>query len=138
MTTPLNLNQDRRILALIVERNPVVQALERFFLEPAGYSVEFAADGVSALGRARELRPTMLITEILVPKMDGLTLCRTLKAEPATRSIIVLVFSHLEAEERALEAGADAFLLKPLSEEHLLQTLRKLLAKHQETLREKP
>jgi CheY-like chemotaxis protein len=134
-TTP---SGDTRILALIVERNPVVQALERFFLEPAGYAVEFADDGLSALARARELRPAMLITEILVPKMDGLSLCRTLKAQPATRSIIVLVFSHLEAEERALEAGADAFLLKPLSEERLVQTLRNLLAKHQETLREKP
>jgi CheY-like chemotaxis protein len=136
MTTTLP--DDRRILALIVERNPVVQALERFFLEPAGYAVEFTADGLSALARARELRPTMLITEILVPKMDGLSLCRTLKAEPATRSIIILVFSHLEAEERALEAGADAFLLKPLSEERLVQTLQNLLAKHQETRREKP
>ena len=125
----------RRILALVVERNPVVQALERFLLEQAGYAVEFSFDGAAALARARELQPAMLITEILVPKMDGLTICRTLKAAAETRNILVLVFSHLEAEERALEAGADAFLLKPLTEERLVETLRKLLAKHQETLR---
>ena len=127
----------RRILALVVERNPVVQALERLLLEQAGYDVEFTSDGAMAFARAREIQPAMLITEILVPKMDGLTLCRSLKAAPETRSILVLVFSHLEAEERAFEAGADAFLLKPLTEERLVQTLRKLLAKHQEILRGK-
>ena len=127
----------RRILALVVERNPVVQALERFLLEQAGYAVEFIADGSLALARARELQPAMLITEILVLKMDGLTLCRTLKAAAETRDIPVLVFSHLEAEERALEAGADAFLLKPLTEERLVQTLRKLLDKHRDSLRVK-
>lgn len=136
MSTPPR--ESRRILALVVERNPVVQALERFLLEQAGYVVEFASDGSAALARARELRPAMLITEILVPRMDGLTLCRTLKADADTRKIIVLVFSHLDAEERALEAGADAFLLKPLTEERLVGTLRKLLALHQESLGGKP
>src|SRR5579862_9836904 len=90
------------VLALVVERNLIVQRLERFFLESAGYQVEFASDGVSALARARELRPAILVTEILVPKLDGLTLCSRLKSEPETREIIVLVFSHLEAEDRAL------------------------------------
>ncbi|HEX7902020.1 MAG TPA: response regulator [Planctomycetota bacterium] len=127
----------RRVLALVVERNPVVQALERFLLERAGYAVEFSSDGLTALARARELRPAILITEILVPKMDGLTLCRTLKSAPETRQIIVLVFSHLAAEDRAIEAGSDAFLLKPLTEERLVDTLGKLIAKHQESLRGK-
>jgi len=125
------------VLALVVERNPIVQRLERFFLESAGYQVEFAGDGVSALARARELRPAILVTEILVPKLDGLTLCSRLKSEPETREIIVLVFSHLEAEDRALEAGADAFLRKPLSEEPLVAILARLVARHQEILREK-
>ena len=125
------------VLALVVERNPIVQHLQRFFLEKAGYEVEFSGDGVSALARAKELRPAILVTEILVPKMDGLTLCRTLKSQPETREILVLVFSHLEAEDRAREAGADAFLLKPLNEGPLVEVLSGLVARHQETLREK-
>jgi CheY-like chemotaxis protein len=128
---------DKQVLALVVERNPIVQRLEQFFLEQAGYDVEFASDGASAFARARELHPAILVTEILVPKIDGLTLCRNLKSHPETKDILVLVFSHLEAGERAREAGADAFLQKPLGEVPLLETLRKLVARHHEILGEK-
>jgi CheY-like chemotaxis protein len=69
--------------------------------------------------------------------MDGLTLCRRLKSQPETAGILILVFSHLEAEDRALEAGADAFLRKPLNEEPLVETLSRLVARHQAILREK-
>jgi CheY-like chemotaxis protein len=117
-----------RALILVVERDPNVRELEAYFLEEAGFSVEFAEDGVSALARARELRPDILITEILVPKLDGLALCRKLKAEPATRNIAVLVFSILMAAGRAREAGADAFLRKPLVESRLVDTVRELMA----------
>ena len=75
---------DRGALILVVERNPVVQRLERYFLEQAGFAVEFANDGLAALARARELRPKILVTEILVPKLDGLSLCRAIKSEPET------------------------------------------------------
>jgi CheY-like chemotaxis protein len=120
-------DSERRALILVVERNLAVQRLERFFLEQAGYSVEFSSDGVSALARARELCPKIVVTEILVPRLDGLSLCRALKSDPRTRSIVVLVFSHLYAEDRALEAGADAFIVKPIDEERLIETVSKLL-----------
>jgi two-component system, sensor histidine kinase and response regulator len=118
----------QRALILVVERNPVVQRLERYFLEQAGYTVEFAADGRSALERARELRPRIVVTEIMVPVLDGLSLCRILKSEPETAHACVLIFSHLHAEDRAIEVGADAFLLKPFSEERLIETVEKLIA----------
>jgi CheY-like chemotaxis protein len=122
-----HLSPDRAALILVVERNPMVQRLERFFLEQAGYSVEFTSDGLTALARAQELRPSILVTEILVPKLDGLSLCRRIKAEPATKDMLVMIFSHLQAEDRAYEAGADAFLEKPLNEELLIETLQRLL-----------
>ena len=118
----------QRALILVVERNPVVQRLERYFLEQAGYAVEFASDGRSALERAREVRPSIVVTEIMVPVLDGLSLCRILKSEPNTAHARVLIFSHLHAEDRAREVGADAFLLKPLSEELLIKTVEKLIA----------
>ena len=123
---------------MVVERNPIVQRLEKFFLEQAGYSVEFATDGLSALARAQELRPAFLVTEILVPKLDGLAVCKRLKANAETRSIVVLIFSHLDAEERALEVGADAFLRKPIEDELLVDTLQKLITKHRESSRGEP
>jgi DNA-binding response OmpR family regulator len=120
---------ERRALILVVERDPHVRELEAYFLEEAGYAVEFTMDGAAALERARELRPDIVITEILVPKLDGLALCRRLKEEHATQDIMVLVFSILAAATRAREAGADAFLMKPLAEHHLVDTVRQLMSR---------
>ena len=126
-------NRSSRALILVVERNPAVQQLERYFLEHAGYEVEFVNDGLVALSRAQELRPRIVVAEILVPKLDGLSLCRAIKTNPDTKEILVMIFSHLHAEDRATEVGADAFLLKPLDEELLVGTLEKLLTLRQAT-----
>ena len=128
---PASPKSEQQALILVVERNPVVQRLERFFLEQAGFSVEFTEDGLKALARAQELKPRIVVTEILVPKLDGLSLCRRLKSSAETKNILVMIFSHLQADDRAREAGADAFLAKPLNEELLIETLEKLLAVQQ-------
>ena len=127
----------QRALILVVERNPVVQRLERYFLEHAGHTVEFASDGQKALERARQLKPSIVVTEIMVPALDGLSLCREIKTNAETAHARVLIFSHLHAEDRAREVGADAFLLKPFTEEILIQTVANLItppkAKAEET-----
>jgi len=115
---------------LCVERDPHVRDLETYFLTEAGFQVTFAADGLEAFELARTLRPAIVITEILVPKLDGLALCRRLKRDEATRGTAVLVFSLLAAEDRARDAGADAFLGKPLAAQRLTDAVRKLLALH--------
>jgi CheY-like chemotaxis protein len=125
-TVPIKAEQ--QALILVVERNPIVQRLEKFFLEQAGFVVEFTEDGLTALERAQELKPRIVVTEILVPKLDGLELCRRIKSDPLTRHTLVMIFSHLQADDRAREAGADAFLAKPLNEDVLIKTLEKLLA----------
>ena len=71
---------------------------------------------MAALERARFTPPALVVTEILVPKLDGLTLCRRLRDEAATAHVPVIVFSILTAGARAAEAGARAFLRKPLVE----------------------
>lgn len=105
-----------------------MRELEAYFLEEAGFAVEFTEDGESAMQRALDLKPDIVITEILVPKVDGLSLCRRLKQDAALNGIRVLIFSILAAAERAKEAGADAFLIKPLAEHTLVETVRKLMA----------
>lgn len=121
-----------KVLILVVERDPHIKKLERFFLEEAGYRVEFADDGVQGLERARALVPRILVTEILLPGLDGLKVCRALKSDAATKDIVVLVFSILAAEDRALEAGADAFLRKPLDDARLVDTVTRLLGDRRE------
>lgn len=119
-----------KALILVVERDVHVRTLQRYFLEDAGYAVEFAANGTEALERARAIVPRILISEILVPGLDGLSVCRAIKGEPVTAGIIVLIFSILAAEERAREAGADGFLRKPLDEARLLHSVQELLHRH--------
>jgi DNA-binding response OmpR family regulator len=115
-------------LVLVVERDPYVRELEAFFLNDAGYAVDFVADGIAALAAARDRKPAIVVTEILVPMLDGLALCRAIKQDPTLAGTVVLVFSILAAHGRAREAGADAFLMKPLAERQLVQTVRDLLA----------
>ena len=114
---------DARPMVLIVERDRTVRELQLFFLHRAGFAVEFADDGQSALARVRCDAPALLITEILVPKMDGLTLCRLVRNDPALGGLPVIVFSILAAAARATDAGAAAFLRKPLVESTFLAAI---------------
>lgn len=101
---------------LIAERDQQVRALQRVFLERAGLAVEFADDGLAALERARRAPPALVVAEILLPRLDGLTLCRHLRDDPATAQVPVVICSILAAVSRAAEAGATAFLRKPIIE----------------------
>jgi two-component system response regulator MprA len=113
---------------LIAERDPNVRELQSLFLKRAGYVVEFVDDGQLALDRARIVSPGLLVTEILVPKVDGLALCRQVRADPALCDLPVLVFSILAAGARAREAGATGFLRKPLVESSFLAEVARAIA----------
>ena len=113
---------------LIAERDQNVRELQQFFLDGAGYAVEFADDGEAALERARMAPPALVVTEILIPRLDGLALCRRLREDPATAGVPVIVFSILSAAARAAEAGASAFLRKPLVETIFVAAVNDLVA----------
>ena len=127
MADELELSGKGKAIILVVDRDPHIRELEAHFLQQAGYSVGFEKNGDGALEQARKILPDIIITGILIPTMDGLALCRQLKADPRTRDIAVLVLSILAAGDRVREAGADAFLLKPLAEHELVDTVRQLL-----------
>ncbi len=118
---------DTRTL-LIAERDQNVRELQQYFLGEAGFAVEFVDDGQAALERAQLIRPTLIVTEILLPKIDGLALCRRLRDDPLTRDIPVVVFSILAAAGRASEAGANAFLRKPFVESIFVTAIQELIA----------
>ncbi len=115
-------------LILIAERDDNVRELQRYFLERAGFALRFCDDGVAALDAARSTRPVLVVTEILLPKIDGLTLCRQLRADGGTSHIPVVVFSILAAAARAADAGASAYLRKPFVEAAFLATIRGALS----------
>jgi CheY-like chemotaxis protein len=113
---------------LIAERDENVRDLQRYFLGKAGFDVEFVDDGQAALERAQTALPALVVTEILIPRLDGLTLCRRLREDPETARIPVIVFSILAAAARAEEAGASAFLRKPFVESLFVASVRNALA----------
>jgi DNA-binding response OmpR family regulator len=111
----------RRIL--IAERDRNVRELQSYALEAAGFVVEFVDDGEAAFAYATSNTTALIVTEILIPRLDGLTLCRRLRAQRTTRDVPVLVFSILSAAARAEEAGASAFLRKPFIESTFIATV---------------
>src|SRR4051812_42980983 len=116
-------DDDGRAVILIVERDRNVRDLQSVYLTKAGFAVEFVDDGECALHRVRRDPPALLITEILIPKIDGLTLCRLVRSDPALGDVPVMVFSLLAAAGRANDAGAAAFLRKPLVESTFLAAI---------------
>ena len=111
---------------IVIERDRHVRELLVEFLGSAGYALQLFDEGVTALAAVRSQPPALVILEILVPKLDGLTLCRAIKLAPATSDIPVLVLSVLNASDRAHLAGADGFMLKPIEQRRLLATVERL------------
>jgi CheY-like chemotaxis protein len=112
---------------LIVERDRTVRELQSFFLRGAGFAVEFPDDGPVAQERKPLDEPELRITEIHIPRMDGLTLCRLVRSDALLADVPVIVFSILAAAARATDAGAAAFLRKPLVESTFLAAINGVL-----------
>jgi len=114
---------------LIVDDAPQIRTLFGRLLTRAGMAVTVAEDGLAGLAQARGHAPDVILCDLDMPRMDGLTLCRALRDDPATRAVpIVLVSGSGSVEARAaLDAGCDAVLDKPCSGELLVQTIRRLL-----------
>lgn len=121
------MTQSAAQLIFVVERDKHVRELLQVFLDVPGYTLQFFDDGEIALVEVWACRPQLVIVEILVPKLDGLGLCRKIKLSPALSDIPVMVLSVLNAHDRARLAGADAFMLKPLDRQRLTATVAQLL-----------
>ena len=110
-----------------------VLALLENRLTASGYEVLKATDGIAALGRAREDGPALAVLDVMMPGMSGLEVCRTLKADPKTaRMPIIILTARHEEVDRVLgfEFGADDYVLKPFSPRELALRIQALL-RHQ-------
>lgn len=116
------------MLALVAEDSRTQAHQLRALLESNGFEVIVAVDGDEALLRARERRPDVVISDIVMPNRDGYSLCRALKDDPATADVpVMLVTSLAEPLDvvRALAAGADNFVTKPYDENQLLRRVKR-------------
>lgn len=116
---------------LIVDDNPQNLYMLEVLLTTHGFSVEKAANGLEALGKAHKDPPDLVISDILMPVMDGYRLCRLLKSDEALKHIPLIFYTatHTEKqdEEFALNLGAERYIVKPTDPENLLSELQKLL-----------
>ena len=120
-------------LILIVEDSPTQAEKLRYILEKHGYQVESAANGREALVALGRIRPLTVVSDIVMPEMDGYTLCRQIKESSALREIPVILLTALSEPEdviMGLECGADYFIMKPYNERFLLSRLQHIIANH--------
>lgn len=109
---------------LLIEDDQTLRETLSYHLEQAGFAVTAAADGVSGLALARQLRPELIILDLMLPGLDGFSICRTISAEHPT-PIIILTALHDEAHRIAgLELGASDYVVKPFSLGELMARVR--------------
>ncbi|HYY64335.1 MAG TPA: HD domain-containing phosphohydrolase [Gaiellaceae bacterium] len=113
---------------LLVDDDPGLRALLRATLDAVDVEVDDAADAAVALTTIRRRRPDAIVLDVNLPGLDGLSFCRQLKRERATRDIPIVVLSGSDGgtADAALEAGADSFLRKPFSPLELLAIVERL------------
>ena len=115
---------------LVAEDEADIRFMTCFTLRYGGFEVFEAADGPTALARAAEQRPDLILLDVKMPGLNGVEVCRELKARPATAAIPVVFVSALgqEAEiARGRAAGAVDYLVKPFVPEDLIKRVRALL-----------
>lgn len=116
---------------LIAEDSPTQAQALRHVLEQHGYKIGVAGTGCEAMEMAPQLRPALIISDVIMPEMDGFELCRRIKTDQDLRNIpVILVTTMSDPGDviRGLECGADNFVLKPYDERYLLGRVQYALA----------
>jgi len=131
---------------LVIEDDPAISELLAMNLEAAGYDVSRSADGIKGQALAVQLLPDLIMLDLMLPKVDGFTICQRLRRDERTANIPVLMLTGLSQTNNKVEgfnAGADDYLTKPFEVEEMLVRVRALLrrterippaAKHSEIL----
>jgi two-component system KDP operon response regulator KdpE len=116
---------------LVVDDEPQITRVLRTALTGSGYEVRTADDGHSGLRSAREWLPDLIITDVSMPNMTGIELCRQLRAESTLPIIVLSVKGEEKTKVEALDAGADDYVTKPIGMDELLARVRRNLARTQ-------
>ncbi len=112
---------------LVIEDDPGIARIVRLYLERDGHSVTTAGDGVSGLNAARADNPDLIVLDLMLPKMDGMSVCRALRQESDVP--IIMATARVEEDDRlaGLDLGADDYIVKPFSPRELAARVRAVL-----------
>jgi CheY-like chemotaxis protein len=125
---PTDAPQSPRVL--VVEDDPETRHFYAGLLSADGFETYEAHNGFQAFAKAIETRPDLVLTDIAVPGLDGIELCRRLRADPQTRGVRILAVTGYDDRhypDRAVDAGADQVLLKPVDPAFLVSEARRLV-----------
>jgi len=124
------MNEHNSVRILIAEDSRTQAEQLRFLLEQHGYQVTVTADGKQALKAAMAEKPALVISDIVMPEMDGYELCKAIKSDKILKDIPVILVTGLSDSQdviRGLECGADHFIRKPYDGDYLVSRVRYLL-----------
>ena len=127
-------NPDQPMRILIVDDEEEVRASMREYLESNGYAIVEAADGEEALAKAFTEKPDLLLLDLRLPKVDGYQVCQTLKGNPITSVIPIIMVTALNAtpqKVKGIEYGADDYIEKPFDLEELLARIKMVMRRLQ-------
>ena len=125
----LNATSSRPPLVLVVEDDPDTRQFYSDALAADGFATDQAHNGHQAFAKALEIAPDLILTDIAVPGLDGIELCRHLRADTRTRAVPVLAitgYGDRQYPDRVRGAGADQVLIKPCDAELLVREARRL------------
>src|SRR6185436_6440704 len=116
-----------RSRVLVVDDEPQITRVLKTVLSSQGYQVRTAAEGESALSSLDEWRPELVITDLYMPRMDGVELCRRIRAVSSVPIIVLSVKGEERTKVEALDSGADDYVTKPFGADELLARVRAAL-----------
>ncbi len=124
---------------LVVDDDPEIRALVRKYLSANGFAVVFADNGSEGIILARESRPELILLDAEMPGLDGYSVCRAIKSDPAAKPIPIIIMSGSRIEDKdvlsGFEGGADDYVLKPFFLPVLLARIQAVLRRYQTSSR---
>ena len=125
--TPASLVADKFSILIVDDDQEIIDLLKAYLERQAPYEIATAADGITALIEVGRVKPDLLILDIMIPGVDGVEVCRRIKADSSNKTAIIAISGTTEHQSQVLEAGADAFMLKPVDMDQLHAEARRLL-----------
>ena len=114
---------------LVVEDEPNIAKAEKLILE-GEYTVHVAHDGEAGLAKAKELKPDVIVLDVMIPKMSGFDVCKAIKSDRSLDSVKVIMVTaknQPKDEKSGMELGADDYIMKPFEPDELLHVIQQVL-----------